>query len=84
VGLGLEAEVWETIYYHALPAASAIVEWMKGSALRPALSALSEVDARAFEAALLGRIARAYAPGPGGVIFPFRRLFFVARAPLVA
>lgn len=84
IGLRLEAEVWETIYYHELPAASAIVDWLKGTALRPVLAALSQADARAFEAALEGRIARAYAEGPHGVIFPFRRLFFVARAPLVA
>ncbi|HTF35558.1 MAG TPA: methyltransferase domain-containing protein [Myxococcota bacterium] len=84
VRLGLEAEAWETTYYHPLPAASAIVDWMKGTALRPVLAALSQADAREFEAALEGRIAQAYAPGPHGVIFPFRRLFFVARAPFGA
>ena len=83
-GLGLEAEVWETIYYHALPTASAIVDWMKGTALRPVLAALSHADAQEFEVALQGRIAGAYAQGPQGAIFPFRRLFFVARAPFVA
>ena len=61
LGLGLEAEVWETIYYHELPAASAIVDWLKGTALRPVLAALSQADARAFEAALEGRMARASA-----------------------
>jgi trans-aconitate 2-methyltransferase len=83
-GLGLEAEAWETIYYHELPAAIAIVDWMKGSALRPVLAALSQPDARAFETALEMRIAGAYAQGPRGVVFPFRRLFFVARAQLTA
>lgn len=82
--LGLEAEVWETTYYHAFPAAIAIVDWMKGTALRPVLAALSQADAREFEVAFEGRIAQAYARGPHGVIFPFRRLFFVARAPLRA
>jgi trans-aconitate 2-methyltransferase len=84
VHLGLEAEVWETIYYHALPSARAIVEWMKGTALRPILSVLSAAHAHAFETALEGRIEGAYAQGPQGVVFPFRRLFFVARAPQVA
>jgi trans-aconitate 2-methyltransferase len=83
-GLGLEAEAWETIYYHELPGASAIVDWMKGTALRPVLAALSPAEAREFETALLARTAGAYAQGPRGVVFPFRRLFFVARAPLVA
>ena len=84
VNQGLETEVWETIYHHALPSARAIVEWMKGSALRPIVSVLSAAHARAFEAALEARIAGAYAQGPHGVVFPFRRLFFVARAPRAA
>ena len=83
-GLGLAAEAWETIYYHELPAASAIVDWMKGTTLRPALATLSAAQARTFEGALEERIARAYTAGPRGVMFPFRRLFFVARAPLTA
>jgi trans-aconitate 2-methyltransferase len=82
--LGLEAQAWETIYYHRLPAPSAIVDWLKGTALRPALAVLPEADARDFESALRERIAHAYAQGPHGVIFPFRRLFFVARAPFAA
>jgi trans-aconitate 2-methyltransferase len=77
-GLGLEAEAWETIYYHELLAATAIVDWMRGTALRPVLTALSQADAREFEIALEARIAEAYAQGPRGVVFPFRRLFFVA------
>jgi trans-aconitate 2-methyltransferase len=81
LGLGLEAEVWETIYYHELPGARAIVDWMKGTALRPVLTVLSSAQARAFEAALQRRIAIAYPERPRGVIFPFRRLFFVARTP---
>jgi len=79
--LGLEAEAWETTYYHQLPSALAIVDWMKGTLLRPILGALSERDAREFETALQERIVRAYTQGPHGVIFPFRRLFFVARMP---
>jgi trans-aconitate 2-methyltransferase len=84
LGLGLEAEVWETIYYHELPSAPAIVEWMKGTALRPILTVLPAEGACTFEAALKGRIATAYPEGPHGVIFPFRRLFFVARTPRTA
>jgi trans-aconitate 2-methyltransferase len=80
--LRFEAEAWETIYYHELPAPSAIVDWMKGTALRPVLAALSPSDARELESVLETRLARAYTQGPRGVVFPFRRLFFVARAPI--
>jgi trans-aconitate 2-methyltransferase len=79
--LGLESEAWETTYHHQLPNVRAIVDWMKGTLLRPILAALSEGDAREFETALQERIVRAYPQGPHGVIFPFRRLFFVSRMP---
>lgn len=76
--LGLKAEVWETIYRHRLPGPRAILEWLEGSTLRPVVSALVSADAAAFLAALADRIAQAYPPAPAGVVFPFRRLFFVA------
>jgi trans-aconitate 2-methyltransferase len=78
---GLEVDLWETVYHHQLPSSDAIVEWMKGTALRPALSALAAAEAEAFLAELAARIAPAYPRGRFGVVFPFRRLFFVARRP---
>ena len=44
--LGCRPYVWETTYLHHMPDAAAIVEWVKGTALRPALSRLSGSDAR--------------------------------------
>ena len=32
-----------------------------------------------FEAELAARLRRAYPPGPHGTVFPFRRIFAVAR-----
>ena len=77
--LGMQVDLWETIYYHTLPSAEAIVEWLKGTTLRPILSALGADDANELLQALSTRLASAYRPGPAGVVFPFRRLFFVAR-----
>jgi trans-aconitate 2-methyltransferase len=77
--LGLDAEVWETVYRHPMASADGIVEWLKGSVLRPALTVLPEPDARGFLATLTERVRAAYPSGPDGVVFPFRRLFFVAR-----
>jgi len=77
--LGLEAEVWETVYRHAMASADGILEWLKGTVLRPAMTALSAADARDYLARLTERLRLAYPPEPGGVVFPFRRLFFVAR-----
>jgi trans-aconitate 2-methyltransferase len=79
---GLTAEVWETTYYHQHPAPSAIVEWMQGTTLRPVLTSLSPDDGERFLATLSERMEEAYPTRPGGVILPFRRLFFVARRPV--
>jgi trans-aconitate 2-methyltransferase len=77
--LDLEAELWETVYYHQLPDAAAVLEWLKGTTLRPVLSALAAEEAAEFLALLGSGLTSAYEAGPGGVVFPFRRLFFVAR-----
>ena len=76
--LGFETDLWETIYTHRLARASEIVEWLKGTTLRPILSVLSGDEALRFCAALTARVAPLYPEGPQGVLFPFRRLFFVA------
>ena len=74
-------DIWETIYLQQLEGENPVVEWTKGSALRPLLAALdSEDERRAFEAAYAARIAEAYPPAADGrTLFPFRRLFIVAR-----
>lgn len=77
--LGLEAEVWETIYYHQLPDAAAVLEWLKGAALRPVLSSLDSEAAAELLSRLGEGIADLYPTGKRGVVFPFRRLFFTAR-----
>ena len=76
--LGFRSDVWETTYYHPLAGATEIVEWMKGTTLRPILTALGEDEGARFLAELAARVAPRYARGQEGVLFPFRRLFFVA------
>jgi trans-aconitate 2-methyltransferase len=73
-------DLWETQYYHNFPDAAAIVEWYKGSGLRPFLEALPGDEWRAeFSRMYLERIRQAYpARADGRVIFPFRRLFLIA------
>ena len=75
-------EVWETEYLQVLEGAHPVVEWTKGSALRPLLEALEEPDRSAFLADYIARVDRAYPRRPDGrTLFPFRRLFLVATAP---
>lgn len=73
-------ELWETSYFHLLPDVDAIVEWVKGTGLRPLLDALDDpVERDAFIAAYRARLATAYGPqSDGRVLFPFRRLFLLA------
>jgi trans-aconitate 2-methyltransferase len=72
-------ELWETQYVHVFDDAAAVVEWVKGSALRPTLDALAPEDRAPFVERYRSAMARHYpARSNGKVLFPFRRLFFVA------
>lgn len=78
---GLRADVWETTYLHVLHGDDPVLEWIRGTGLRPILAALSPADADEFTAQLAGELRRAYPPGPHGTLFPFRRVFAVGCKP---
>lgn len=73
-------DLWQTEYLHVLPDAEAIVEWYRGTGLRPFLDALAtDEERRDFAADYLAEIRREYLPRRDGrVLFPFRRCFLVA------
>jgi trans-aconitate 2-methyltransferase len=73
-------ELWTTEYIHVMPDAEAIVEWYRGSGLRPFLDALAtDADRLRFAAEYLELIRKAFpARADGRILFPFRRLFVVA------
>ncbi|WGS48108.1 trans-aconitate 2-methyltransferase [Paraburkholderia sp. D15] len=73
-------DVWRTVYHHPLAGgADAVVEWFKGSALRPFLAKLDDSEEPGFLQRYRDEIARAYpALDDGTVLLPFPRLFFVA------
>ncbi len=80
---GLEVDGWETTYQHILdPQAqqeSPVLEWVRGTGLRPVLETLEDETQRdAFLADYDARLRAAYPRTPIGVIFPFRRIFVVA------
>ena len=75
-----QVEVWRTTYFHPLAGgARAVVEWVKGTGLRPFIDPLEPTEREAFLALYEAAIARAYpAEADGTVLLPFPRLFFVA------
>jgi trans-aconitate 2-methyltransferase len=79
--LGCAADVWETTYLHLLEGEDPVLDWVKGTGLRPVLTALAdEPEARDdFLAAYRSALRAAYPAGPHGTPFPFRRVFAVAR-----
>jgi len=74
---GLRADVWETTYLHVLQGQDPVLEWLRGTGLRPLLAELSPADAEEFSAELSEVLRRAYPRGPHGTVFPFRRIFAV-------
>jgi trans-aconitate 2-methyltransferase len=77
--LGLSVDSWETTYLHVLPGPDPVTEWYKGTGLRPVLSILDPADAARFLAEYGERVRAAYPAAPYGTVFPFRRVFVVAR-----
>jgi trans-aconitate 2-methyltransferase len=78
LNLGLTADAWQTTYFHILSGENPVLEWYKGTALRPLLKALGPKDQAEFLRELGDRLKAAY-PAKGSVtLLPFPRVFFVA------
>jgi len=81
---GFRADAWETTYMQLLQGPDPVLEWVRGTGLRPALAALDAADpsgalSSAYESEYAARLRQAYPTGPHGTVYPFRRVFAVAR-----
>lgn len=78
-GCASSFEIWETRYFHVLPSYKALIDWVRGTKLRPYLEALGEEMGSKFTAELLERAEEIYPPqADGSIVFGMRRLFFTA------
>ncbi len=72
--------MWETTYFHEMPSHQSILEWYRGTGLRPYLDQLSDEDKILFEKDVLSEIEKEYPlQANGSIIFRFPRLFFIAK-----
>ena len=79
-GISDDFEMWETIYCHRMPSYESIIEWYKGTGLRPYLEHLSETDAEDFVSDVYRELKNRYKMQSNGeIMFRFSRLFFIAK-----
>ncbi len=74
-------DIWSTTYLHVLIGPDAVLEWMKGTALRPCLTALDGTPMRsAFLSAFAAALLPAFPPRADGMtLLRFPRLFLLAQ-----
>ena len=77
-----KVEIWQTTYVHPLPGVGAVVDWFRGSGLRPFLNPLDECEREQFIERYMRGLADAYPLEPDGrLLFLYPRLFVIAVKP---
>jgi trans-aconitate 2-methyltransferase len=78
-GVG-EIDIWETEYLQALEGDDPVLEWVRGTGLRPILESLAGEERDAFLERYRMRLRALYPRrADGRTVYPFRRLFLYAR-----
>lgn len=76
---GLSVDAWQTEYQHLLQGEDPVLEWVRGTGLRPVLAALTPQEAERFSAEYAARLREAYPRRPYGTVLGFARTFVVAQ-----
>jgi len=76
---GLDVTAWQTTYLHLLEGQNPVLEWVRGTTLRPILERLSSDDQEEFLREYGTLLREAYPARDGRTVFPFKRIFVVAR-----
>ena len=75
-----QVDVWHTVYQHPMASAGAIVEWVRGTGLRPFIDPLPDALRASFLAEYECRVDAAYPVRAGGRrLLAFPRMFIVAQ-----
>jgi trans-aconitate 2-methyltransferase len=75
-----ELEVWETTYQQVLTGKDPVAQYTASTGLRPYMQLLDKAEGEAFYAHYAKLLTEAYPMRADGItLFPFRRLFIVAR-----
>jgi trans-aconitate 2-methyltransferase len=75
-----KVDLWTTDYFHVMESHTAILEMIRTTGLKPYLERITDKDRNEFEMLVLDRIKKDYpSQYDGKVLFPFKRLFFVAK-----
>ena len=78
--LSAALDIWESEYLQVLDGDDPVLGWTRSTALRPVIEALEADEQARFEADYAARLRAAYPRrADGRTLFPFRRLFIVAR-----
>jgi trans-aconitate 2-methyltransferase len=78
--LSTSLDIWETTYLQVLEGEDPVLAWVSGTGLRPFVQLLEEEERHAFIAQYRALLREAYPRRPDGkTLFPFQRLFVVAR-----
>lgn len=71
--------MWDTTYYHAAASHGSVIDWYKGSGLRPYLDMPDEDEKKCFLSELLDIIKEDYpVQADGTVLLKMPGLFFIA------
>lgn len=78
--LASKVDLWETTYYHVLTSHAELIEWYRSTGMRPFLERLPGDEYRKeFESEILMKCKPSYPiQKDGKVLYPFKRIFFVA------
>ena len=78
--IGSSYNIWETVYYHTVDSPEDVIEWYKGSGLRPYLDLLDDEERSAFIGDLLEIVSENFPKRENGaIILKMPRIFFTLK-----